>query len=199
MKLTGAQILCETLEHLGVRDIFGYPGGAILPVYDAIGKSKLHHVLVRHEQGATHMADGYARASGGIGVAIATSGPGATNMVTGIATAMLDSSPVVCITGQVGSKLLGSDAFQEVDITGITMPITKHNVVVSKVEDIARTVREAFIIANSGRPGPVLVDITKDAQQATREFDWETCGPKLPTKRIRHNHNQEEFDRASSF
>ncbi len=196
MKLTGAQILCETLEHLGVRDIFGYPGGAILPVYDAIGKSKLHHVLVRHEQGATHMADGYARASGGIGVAMATSGPGATNMVTGIATAMLDSSPVVCITGQVGSKLLGSDAFQEVDITGITMPITKHNVVVSKVEDIARTVREAFIIANSGRPGPVLVDITKDAQQATTEFDWETCGPKLPTKRIRNNHNQEEFDRA---
>ena len=196
MKLTGAQILCETLEHLGVRDIFGYPGGAILPVYDAIGKSKLHHVLVRHEQGATHMADGYARASGGIGVAMATSGPGATNMVTGIATAMLDSSPVVCITGQVGSKLLGSDAFQEVDITGITMPITKHNVVVSKVEDIARTVREAFIIANSGRPGPVLVDITKDAQQATTEFDWETCGPKLPTKRIRQNHDQAQFDQA---
>jgi acetolactate synthase I/II/III large subunit len=196
MKLTGAEILCETLTRLGVKHIFGYPGGAILPVYDALGKSKLHHILVRHEQGATHMADGYARATGGVGVAMATSGPGATNMVTGIATAMLDSSPVVCITGQVSSKLLGSDAFQEVDITGITMPITKHNVVVSKVEDIARTVREAFVIANSGRPGPVLVDITKDAQQATTEFDWEASEPQLPVKRVRNNHDQEEFDRA---
>ena len=196
MKLTGAEILCETLTRLGVKHIFGYPGGAILPVYDALGKSKLHHILVRHEQGATHMADGYARATGGVGVAMATSGPGATNMVTGIATAMLDSSPVVCITGQVSSKLLGTDAFQEVDITGITMPITKHNVVISKVEDIARTVREAFIIANSGRPGPVLVDITKDAQQATAEFDWEASAPKLPVKRQRNNHDQEEFDRA---
>ena len=196
MKLTGAEILCETLTRLGVQHIFGYPGGAILPVYDALGKSKLHHILVRHEQGATHMADGYARASGGVGVAMATSGPGATNMVTGIATAMLDSSPVVCITGQVSSKLLGSDAFQEVDITGITMPITKYNVVVSKAEDIARTVREAFIIANSGRPGPVLVDITKDAQQASAEFDWDACGPQLPPKRVRNNHDQVEFDRA---
>ncbi len=196
MKLTGAEILCETLTHLGVRDLFGYPGGAILPVYDALGKSKLHHVLVRHEQGATHMADGYARASGGVGVAMATSGPGATNMVTGIATAMLDSSPVVCITGQVSSKLLGSDAFQEIDITGITMPITKHNVVVSRAEDIARTVREAFVIANSGRPGPVLVDITKDAQQASCDFNWETSAPKLPVKRQRVNYDKAEFDRA---
>ena len=196
MKLTGAEILCETLTRLGVQHIFGYPGGAILPVYDALGKSKLHHILVRHEQGATHMADGYARASGGVGVAMATSGPGATNMVTGIATAMLDSSPLVCITGQVSSKLLGSDAFQEVDITGITMPITKYNVVVSRAEDIARTVREAFIIANSGRPGPVLVDITKDAQQASAEFDWDACGPQLPPKRVRNNHDQMEFDRA---
>jgi acetolactate synthase I/II/III large subunit len=196
MKLTGAEILCETLTRLGVRHIFGYPGGAILPVYDALGKSKLHHILVRHEQGATHMADGYARATGGVGVALATSGPGATNMVTGIATAMLDSSPVVCITGQVSSKLLGSDAFQEVDITGITMPITKYNVVVSRAEDIARTVREAFLIANSGRPGPVLVDITKDAQQATADFDWDACVPKLPLKRVRKNHDQVEFDRA---
>ena len=196
MKLTGAEILCESLTKLGVRDLFGYPGGAILPVYDALGKSKLHHVLVRHEQGATHMADGYARASGGVGVAMATSGPGATNMVTGIATAMLDSSPVVCITGQVSSKLLGSDAFQEIDITGITMPITKHNVIVSRAEDIARTMREAFIIANTGRPGPVLVDITKDAQQASAEFDWDASLPKLPPKRLRKNHNQVEFDRA---
>jgi len=196
MKLTGAEILCQTLERLGVTDLFGYPGGAILPVYDALGKSKLHHVLVRHEQGATHMADGYARASGGVGVAMATSGPGATNMVTGIATAMLDSSPVVCITGQVGSKLLGSDAFQEIDITGITMPITKHNVVVSRAEDIARTVREAFLIAKSGRPGPVLVDITKDAQQASAEFDWEKSEPKLPAKRKRASYDRAEFDRA---
>ena len=196
MKLTGAEILCESLTKLGVRHLFGYPGGAILPVYDALGKSKLHHVLVRHEQGATHMADGYARASGGVGVAMATSGPGATNMVTGIATAMLDSSPVVCITGQVSSKLLGSDAFQEIDITGITMPITKHNVVVSRAEDIARTVREAFVIANSGRPGPVLVDITKDAQQASCDFNWETCVPQLPPKRQRIHYDQAEFERA---
>jgi acetolactate synthase-1/2/3 large subunit len=196
MKLTGAEILCETLTRLGVKHIFGYPGGAILPVYDALGKSKLHHILVRHEQGATHMADGYARASGGVGVAMATSGPGATNMVTGIATAMLDSSPVVCITGQVSSKVLGSDAFQEIDITGITMPITKHNVIVTRAEDIARSVREAFLIANSGRPGPVLVDITKDAQQATGEFDWEASEPKLPPKRQRINYDQAEFDRA---
>jgi acetolactate synthase-1/2/3 large subunit len=196
MKLTGAEILCESLTRLGVRHIFGYPGGAILPVYDALGKSKLHHILVRHEQGATHMADGYARASGGVGVAMATSGPGATNMVTGIATAMLDSSPVVCITGQVSSKLLGSDAFQEIDITGITMPITKHNVVVTHTEDVARTIREAFLIANSGRPGPVLVDITKDAQQASIEFNWDSSAPQLPPKRQRNNHDQAEFDRA---
>jgi acetolactate synthase I/II/III large subunit len=196
MKLTGAEILCESLTKLGVRDLFGYPGGAILPVYDALGKSKLHHVLVRHEQGATHMADGYARASGEVGVAMATSGPGATNMVTGIATAMLDSSPVVCITGQVSSKLLGSDAFQEIDITGITMPITKHNVIVSRAEDIARSVREAFLIANSGRPGPVLVDITKDAQQASAEFDWAAASPKLPVKRKQRSYEQAEFDRA---
>ena len=196
MKLTGAEILCETLTLLGVRHIFGYPGGAILPVYDALGKSKLHHILVRHEQGATHMADGYARASGGVGVAMATSGPGATNMVTGIATAMLDSSPVVCITGQVSSKLLGSDAFQEIDITGITMPITKHNVVVSRADDIARTVREAFVIANSGRPGPVLVDITKDAQQASCDFNFEASAPKLPLKRQRVNYEKADFDRA---
>ncbi len=196
MKMTGAEILCETLTCLGVRHIFGYPGGAILPVYDALGKSKLHHILVRHEQGATHMADGYARASGGVGVAMATSGPGATNMVTGIATAMLDSSPVVCITGQVSSKLLGSDAFQEIDITGITMPITKHNVVVSRAEDIARTVREAFVIANTGRPGPVLVDITKDAQQASCDFDFDRATPQLPLKRQRDKCDQAEFDRA---
>src|SRR5216683_2392744 len=177
---TGAQILWECLEQQGVTTVFGYPGGAILPAYDALKYSNIHHVLVRHEQGATHMADGYARASGGVGVAIATSGPGATNMVTGIATAMLDSSPVVCITGQVGSRLIGTDAFQEIDITGITLPVTKHNYLVTRAEDIARTVREACYIAQSGRPGPVLIDITKDAQQSSCIFDWEATAPQLP-------------------
>ncbi len=155
MNKTGAEIVWESLLHEGVRTVFGYPGGAILPTYDALTKYDIHHVLVRHEQGATHMADGYARAGGGVGVAIATSGPGATNMVTGIATAMLDSSPIVCITGQVGSKLIGSDAFQETDITGVTLPITKHNYLVTRPQDIARTIREAFYIAKSGsaRPG----------------------------------------------
>ncbi len=163
--LTGAEIIWKCLERLGVTCIFGYPGGAILPTYDAMTKSSVHHVLVRHEQGATHMADGYARASGRVGVALATSGPGATNMVTGIATAMMDSSPIVCITGQVGSTVIGTDAFQETDITGITLPITKHNYLVTRAEEIAPSLREAFLIAASDRPGPVLVDITKDAQQ----------------------------------
>jgi acetolactate synthase-1/2/3 large subunit len=180
MKLTGSQILWESLVREGVTDVFGYPGGAILPAYDAMLDYPIRHVLVRHEQGATHMADGYARASGRVGVAIATSGPGATNMVTGIATAMMDSSPIVCITGQVGSRLIGSDAFQEIDITGITLPITKHNYLVTKAEEVARAVREAFVIAKTGRPGPVLIDITKDAQQATCEFDWEAAAPVVP-------------------
>ena len=178
--MTGATILWECLEREGVKHVFGYPGGAILPAYDALKHSKIHHVLVRHEQGATHMADGYARASGEVGVAVATSGPGATNMVTGIATAMLDSIPIVCITGQVGSKLIGSDAFQETDITGVTLPITKHNYLVTHANEVARTIREAFYVARSGRPGPVLVDITKDAQQSTCEFDWEAARPQLP-------------------
>jgi acetolactate synthase-1/2/3 large subunit len=158
--------------------VFGYPGGAILPIYDALRKfPSIHHVLVRHEQGASHMADGYARASGRVGVCMATSGPGATNLVTGIATAMLDSIPMVAITGQVSSKVLGSDAFQEVDITGITLPITKHNFLVTRAEDIAPAMRMAFQIATSGRPGPVLVDITKDAQQATAAFSFEEAAP----------------------
>jgi acetolactate synthase I/II/III large subunit len=181
MKLTGAEIIWECLAKEGVDVVFGYPGGAILPTYDAMTKyPQIHHVLVRHEQGATHMADGYARASGKVGVAIATSGPGATNMVTGIATAMMDSSPIVCITGQVGSKAIGTDAFQETDVTGVTLPITKHNYLVTRPGDIARAIREAFYIARSGRPGPVLVDITKDAQQLTAEFDWEGAAPKVP-------------------
>jgi acetolactate synthase-1/2/3 large subunit len=183
MAMTGAQALWAALVREGVTDVFGYPGGAILPAYDAMLEFPIHHVLVRHEQGATHMADGYARASGRVGVAIATSGPGATNMVTGIATAMLDSSPIVCITGQVGSKLIGSDAFQETDITGITLPITKHNYLVTRAEDVAGVIREAFAIAASGRPGPVLVDITKDAQTGSCEVDWDATEPHLTETR----------------
>jgi acetolactate synthase I/II/III large subunit len=171
---TGAQIIWECLVHEGVNTVFGYPGGAILPAYDAMLDYPVRHVLVRHEQGATHMADGYARAGGGVGVAIATSGPGATNMVTGIATAMMDSVPMVCITGQVPSKLIGYDAFQETDITGITLPITKHSYLVTRIEDIMPAMKEAFHLAKSGRPGPVLVDITKDAQQAKMEFAWDS-------------------------
>jgi acetolactate synthase I/II/III large subunit len=196
MKKTGAQILWECLEREGVKHVFGYPGGAILPAYDALKHSSIHHVLVRHEQGATHMADGYARATGGVGVAIATSGPGATNMVTGIATAMLDSSPIVCITGQVGSKLIGSDAFQETDITGVTLPITKHNYLVTRPDELARTVREAFYVARSGRPGPVLIDITKDAQQSSCEFDWEAAKPQLPGYRPDLSPAPEEYAKA---
>jgi acetolactate synthase I/II/III large subunit len=171
---TGAQIVWECLAAEGVDVVFGYPGGAILPTYDAMLEYPIRHVLVRHEQGAAHMADGYARASGRVGVAIATSGPGATNLTTGIATAMLDSIPTVFITGQVPSKVLGSDAFQEVDVTGITLPITKHNALVTDVSELARTMAEAFAIARSGRPGPVLVDICKDVQQAKTDFAYPT-------------------------
>src|SRR5579863_1353917 len=177
-RLTGSEIVWATLVGEGVTDVFGYPGGAILPVYDALRKFPIHHTLVRHEQGAAHMADGYARASGKVGVALATSGPGATNLITGIATAMLDSIPIVCITGNVSSKVLGTDAFQEVDITGITLPVTKHNFLVSKTQDIAPAIRHAFQIARSGRPGPVLVDITKDAQQASAIFDFDAARPR---------------------
>ena len=196
MKKTGAQILWECLEQQGVTTVFGYPGGAILPAYDALKHSNIHHVLVRHEQGATHMADGYARASGRVGVAIATSGPGATNMVTGMATAMLDSSPMVCITGQVGSKLIGSDAFQETDITGVTLPVTKHNYLVTHASEIAQVISEAFYVARSGRPGPVLVDITKDAQQSTCEFDGKPIEPQLPGYRPDLAPTQEEYKQA---
>jgi len=194
--LTGAGILWECLEREGVETVFGYPGGAILPAYDALKHSKIHHILVRHEQGATHMADGFARAGGGVGVAVATSGPGATNMVTGIATAMLDSSPIVCITGQVGSKLIGSDAFQETDITGVTLPITKHNYLVTHAREVAQTIREAFYVARSGRPGPVLVDITKDAQQTTCAFDWGAVAPQLPGYRPDLSPAPKEYEQA---
>ena len=170
MKLKGAEIVWECLTREGVEVVFGYPGGANMPIYDAMLNYPVHHVLVRHEQGGAHMADGYARASGKVGVAMATSGPGATNLVTGIATAMMDSVPVVFITGQVAAHLIGGDAFQETDVTGITLPITKHNYLVTRAEEIAETIREAFYIARSGRPGPVLIDICKNAQVESCEF-----------------------------
>jgi acetolactate synthase-1/2/3 large subunit len=194
--MTGARILWECLEREGVKTVFGYPGGAILPAYDALRYSSIRHILVRHEQGATHMADGYARATGEVGVAVATSGPGATNMVTGIATAMMDSSPIVCITGQVGSKLLGSDAFQETDITGVTLPITKHNYLVTRADEIAPAVREAMYVAKSGRPGPVLIDITKDAQQSVCELDWEGAAPQMRGYRPDLSPAKEEYEQA---
>jgi acetolactate synthase-1/2/3 large subunit len=193
---TGAQMIWESLVREGVSTVFGYPGGAILPAYDALLDYPIRHVLVRHEQGATHMADGYARASGEVGVAIATSGPGATNMVTGIATAMLDSSPIVCITGQVGSKVIGTDAFQETDVTGVTLPITKHNYLVSEVSQVAPTIREAFYVARSGRPGPVLVDITKDAQQASGEFVWDPSPVRLPGYRPELRSSDADYQQA---
>ena len=180
MKFTGAQIVWECIVREGIKTIFGYPGGANLPLYDALLDFPIHHVLVRHEQGAAHAADGYARAGGGVGVAVATSGPGATNLVTGIATAMMDSSPIVCITGQVASKFIGYDAFQEVDITGITLPITKHNYLVTDAHDLNRVMREAFYIARSGRPGPVLVDIAKDVQAASIEWEYDDSPLRLP-------------------
>jgi acetolactate synthase-1/2/3 large subunit len=163
MKKTGAQILCESLVKEGVEVIFGFPGGALLPLYDTLPQyPQLRHILVRHEQGAAHAADGYARATGKVGVCLATSGPGACNLVTGIATAHLDSSPMVAITGQVARPFIGKDAFQEIDITGITVPITKHNYLILKVEELAYSVKEAFHIARTGRPGPVLIDIPRD-------------------------------------
>jgi len=196
MKFTGAQIVWECLIREGVKVVFGYPGGANLPIYDAMLAYPVHHVLTRHEQGAAHAADGYARAGGGVGVALATSGPGATNLVTGIATAMMDSSPIVCITGQVASRFIGYDAFQEVDITGITLPITKHNYLVTDVHDIARAIREAFYIARTGRPGPVLIDIAKDAQQAAIEWEYDDTPIKLPGYRPDLRPQPSDLERA---
>ncbi len=164
---TGAKILVESLQREGVETIFGYPGGQILPVYDELYDSSLRHILVRHEQAAAHAADGYARASGRVGVCLATSGPGACNLVTGIATAYMDSVPIVAITGQVPTTMLGNDAFQESDITGITMPVTKHSYLVKKTDEISRVVQEAFYVAGTGRPGPVLIDLPKDTQTGT--------------------------------
>ena len=199
MKLKGAHIIWSVLVEQGVDTVFGYPGGAILPAYDALLDHPIRHVLVRHEQGATHMADGYARASGKIGVALATSGPGATNLVTGIANAMMDSIPIVCITGQVAESLLGSDAFQETDVTGITLTITKHNFLVTKAADIAPTLRAAFRIAASGRPGPVLVDITKSAQQEEAEYETQTPGTDKPQAVSLQNDVSSSLDQATKL
>ncbi len=173
MKLTGAQILIECLKEQGVDTVFGFPGGAVLNIYDALyeARNEINHVLTSHEQGASHAADGYARSTGKVGVCIATSGPGATNLVTGIATAYMDSVAIVAITGQVATSLLGRDSFQEVDITGITMPVTKHNFIVKDITNLADTIRRSFYIAKEGRPGPVLVDICKDVTACTIEFE----------------------------
>ena len=181
MKMSGAEIIVNTLIEQGTTDVFGYPGGQVLNIYDALYKNsdRINHILTAHEQGASHAADGYSRATGKVGVVIATSGPGATNLVTGIATAMLDSIPMVAITGNVPCSLIGKDSFQEIDITGITLPITKHNFFVNQVSELADTVREAFRIAKSGRPGPVLIDVPKDVQIA--EWDYE---PKEPVEKI---------------
>ncbi|WP_370074191.1 thiamine pyrophosphate-binding protein, partial [Nocardioides sp.] len=173
-EITGAQSLVRSLEAAGADDIFGIPGGAILPAYDPLMDSSIRHILVRHEQGAGHAAQGYAAATGRVGVCMATSGPGATNLVTPIADAYMDSVPMVAVTGQVGASMIGTDAFQEADIRGITMPITKHNFLVTDPADIPRTVAEAFYIASTGRPGPVLVDVAKSALQSMTTFQWPT-------------------------
>jgi len=176
-RISGAEAIIKCLIAEGVDILYGYPGGAIMPVYDELFKyqGKIHHVLTRHEQGAAHAAQGYARISGRVGVAMATSGPGATNLITGIADAQIDSTPIVCITGQVPSHLLGTDAFQETDIVGISTPVTKWNAQVTKAADIPEVMAKAFYIAKSGRPGPVLVDITKDAQFEEFDFKYEKC------------------------
>jgi acetolactate synthase-1/2/3 large subunit len=197
MLLSGAEIVWECLLREGVHVVFGYPGGAILPTYDALSKyPQIHHVLVRHEQGACHMADGYARATGKVGVAIATSGPGATNLVTGIATSMMDSTPVVCITGQVPRPVIGTDAFQETDVTGITLPITKHNYLVGTLEELPYVIREAFYIARTGRPGPVLVDIPKDIQNQKMEFVYPEGEIRIPGYRPPISASEKQVDDA---
>src|SRR5512145_7259 len=177
--ITGADIVIKALVDQGVEVIFGYPGGAVLPLYDALFKqNQIRHILVRHEQAAVHAAEGYARSTGKVGVVLVTSGPGATNAVTGLTDALMDSVPVVCLTGQVPTHLIGNDAFQEADTTGITRPCTKHNYLVKRIEDLARTLHEAFYVARSGRPGPVVVDLPKDVQQAE--------GAYVPPGEVRH-------------
>ncbi|PRX26248.1 thiamine pyrophosphate-dependent enzyme, partial [Orenia metallireducens] len=170
--LTGAEIFVESLYCEGVDIIFGYPGGKVIPIYDVLYDSKLKHIMPHHEQGGIHAADGYARSTGKVGVCLTTSGPGATNLVTGLATAYMDSVPIVAFTGQVAQSMLGTDAFQEADITGITTPITKHNYLVQDIKDLPRIIKEAFHIARTGRPGPVLIDIPKDILLAKAEFTY---------------------------
>lgn len=200
MKCTGAQIVWESLQREGVEVVFGYPGGAIMPVYDALlDYPQIHHVLVRHEENAAFAAGGYARASGRVGVCMATSGPGATNLVTGLADAMLDSVPIVAITGQVSSALVGSDAFQETDVTGVTLPVTKHNYLVKDVRELGQVMKEAMYIARSGRPGPVLVDICKDVQFASVEFDYEAIKVRLPGYQPRLHGAEAQIQRAADF
>ena len=196
MKLTGAQIVIECLKEQNIDTVFGFPGGAVLNIYDELYKARdvIRHILTSHEQGAAHAADGYARATGRVGVCIATSGPGATNLVTGIATAYMDSVPLVAFTGQVPTSLLGKDSFQEVDITGITMPITKHNYIVKDVNKLADIIREAFAIAQEGRPGPVLVDICKDVTSNTAEYQFK---PARPLKEPPLGVTEEEIYRAA--
>ena len=198
MQLTGSEIIIECLKEQGVDTVFGYPGGAILNVYDELYKhsNEIKHILTSHEQGASHAADGYARATGKVGVWMATSGPGATNLVTGIATAYMDSIPLVAITANVGKPLLGRDSFQEVDIAGITMPVTKHNYIIKDVENLAPAIRRAFHIARSGRPGPVLIDVTKDV--TANKTDYEYQKP-LEADRDASGILEEDLDRAAAM
>ena len=197
-KLTGAEIVIECLKEQGVDTVFGYPGGAILNIYDALyqHQHEITHILTSHEQGASHAADGYARATGKVGVCLATSGPGATNLVTGIATAYMDSVPVVAITCNVANSLLGKDSFQEIDITGVTMPITKYNFIVKDINKLAKVIRRAFTIAQTGRPGPVLIDITKDVTAAVCEYE-----PQAPEPIVRQSDSilEEDVEQAISM
>ena len=197
-KLTGAEIVIECLKEQGVDTVFGYPGGAILNIYDALyqHQNEITHILTSHEQGASHAADGYARATGKVGVCLATSGPGATNLVTGIATAYMDSVPVVAITCNVANSLLGKDSFQEIDITGVTMPITKYNFIVKDINQLAKVIRRAFTIAQTGRPGPVLIDITKDVTAAVCEYE-----PQAPEPIVRQSDSilEEDVEQAISM
>src|SRR5947209_2127462 len=182
---TGGEIMCEALLHEGVRVLFGYPGGALMPFYDALyGCPELHHVLVRHEQGATHAADGYARATGRVGVCVGTSGPGATNLVTGLANAFMDSVPIVAITGQVARPAIGKDSFQETDMIGVTISVTKHNILVRSVEELGPAIHEAFAIARSGRPGPVLIDVPKDVQFEKAVYRPQRPGRDMPPREL---------------
>ena len=197
MKMNGAQMVLTSLEAEGVDVVFGYPGGAVLTLYDEIYKKGLRHILARHEQGAIHAADGYARASGKTGVVIATSGPGATNLVTGIANAYMDSIPLVAITGQVARSVIGTDAFQEADITGITLPITKHNYLVTELEELPRILKEAFHVAGTGRKGPVLIDLPKDLQAERGEFVYPQRA-EMPTYRPTYGGHPVQIGKAAA-